>query len=393
MKRKTIALYVGEVPPVSFLERLAMCLSQMEYRVLLMGTVRRKIVYDSPFLQVVGPSTGWTRYLFFLRYAFLLFVFQPKAKQKLDRMLRKEGRFTFSHRIKFYPVLYHQPDVFHLQWAKAVDEWLWVQEFGMQLVLSLRGAHINYSPIHDESLRISYEQNFPKVNGFHAVSIALATEAQKYGAPAARIKVVYSGLPLEQFPYRLKTTIGTPLKILSIGRTHWKKGYTHALDAMALLVNEGFSFHYNLLGVQPNEELLFQNHELQLQSLVSFTAAVPFAEVIQAIHQADVLLLPSVEEGIANVVLEAMALGTLVVSTDCGGMRKVITDGHNGFLVPVRNPAAMAAVLQRVSKLSTSDYQSLTLAARQTIEERFTEAQMVASMQQLYQSLTPLVCE
>ena len=74
-------------------------------------------------------------------------------------------------------------------------------------------------------------------------------------------------------------------------------------------------------------------------------------------------------------------------------MHEVITDGHNGFIVPVRNPAAMAAALQRVANLSTADYQRLTLAARQTIEERFTEAQMVASMQQLYQSLTPTVCE
>ena len=58
-----------------------------------------------------------------------------------------------------------------------------------------------------------------------------------------------------------------------------------------------------------------------------------YLTVKELIKNADILLLSSVEEGIANVVLEAMALGTLVVSTECGGMNEVIKNNENGFLV------------------------------------------------------------
>ncbi|MDP2159179.1 MAG: glycosyltransferase family 4 protein, partial [Flavobacterium sp.] len=187
--------------------------------------------------------------------------------------------------------------------------------------------------------------------------------------------------------FEIKKNIRTTLNIISIGRTHWKKGYTYALDAMPFLQQQNSSFQYSLLGVRPSEELLFQLNDLNLYHHVVFKDAVPFEQVIQEIRNADVLLLPSVEEGIANVVLEAMALGTLVVTTACGGMTEVVTDGVNGFVVPVRNPKAIAAALMKVSELTLEDYQRMTKAARNTIEKNFTEQQMVEAMQKLYQPL------
>jgi len=64
-------------------------------------------------------------------------------------------------------------------------------------------------------------------------------------------------------------------------------------------------------------------------------------------NQYDVLLLSRVEEGNANVVLEAMAVGLPVISTDCGGMREVVSNGETGWLVPPRNPAAIAKALEK----------------------------------------------
>ena len=56
----------------------------------------------------------------------------------------------------------------------------------------------------------------------------------------------------------------------------------------------------------------------------------------------DVLLLPSLNEGIANVVLEAMAIGVPVISTDCGGMSEVVILDTTGWLLPVRDSKAIA---------------------------------------------------
>ena len=78
-----------------------------------------------------------------------------------------------------------------------VGIWLAILALGIKLVLSLRGAHINYSPIADLKLADMYRKNFPKVDAFHAVSKAIALEAQKYGAQKSNISVVYSGLDLD----------------------------------------------------------------------------------------------------------------------------------------------------------------------------------------------------
>jgi glycosyltransferase involved in cell wall biosynthesis len=382
-----VALYTGELPPPVFIDRLIHGLAKEGVELVLFGAMKTKVSYAFPNVTVVGYGEKIHKAWHLFKYTVLLLLFKAKAKRKLDKILAQQERSGTLQKLKSYPVLYHQPDVFHLQWAKSIGDWMWVQEFGMKLVLSLRGAHINYSPVHDQLLRFSYETHFPKVDAFHTVSKALSKEAQRYGANESRIQLIYSGLPLEEFSFEIKKRINATLRIVSIGRTHWKKGYTYALDAMTFLEQQNVPFQYALLGVQPSEELLFQLNDLNLHHRVTFKDTVPFEQVIQEIQKADVLLLPSVEEGIANVVLEAMALGTVVVTTACGGMTEVVTDGVNGFVVPVRDSKAIAAALVKVSELALEDYQRMTEAARNTIEKNFTEQQMVAAMQKLYQSL------
>ena len=82
---------------------------------------------------------------------------------------------------------------------------------------------------------------------------------------------------------------------------------------------------------------------------------------------ADLLLLPSVEEGIANVVLEAMAIGLLVISTNCGGMSEVVKNRYNGFLIESRSPKDMFKAIKLISSLSESEKSKMRANARETI--------------------------
>ena len=114
---------------------------------------------------------------------------------------------------------------------------------------------------------------------------------------------------------------------------------------------------------------------------------MPFAEIITEIQQADILLLPSLEEGIANVVLEAMALGTIVLSTNCGGIEEVITHGKNGFMVPVRNPEAIAENIKKIALLSEKERIEIRKKARTTIEKQHDFDGNCTLMLDLYQSV------
>jgi colanic acid/amylovoran biosynthesis glycosyltransferase len=162
-----------------------------------------------------------------------------------------------------------------------------------------------------------------------------------------------------------------------------------ALDAMSELKQLGIKFHYTIIGVKNDEALIHQRSQLSLDNEVSFIDRLPFNEIQTAIQEADVIVLPSVKEGIANVVLEAMALGTLVVSTNCGGMAEVVLPNKTGFLVPNRDILSMSKTLAKVSQLSLVDYQKITKQARVFVEKHHNEDQMVVEMQSLYQNLIP----
>lgn len=390
MNRKLkIAIYSGEIPSTTFIERLIEGLSAKGCEIVLFGILKKKVNYKNNAVNIKGYRLNRiNKALYLLYYTLLLTLFKNKEKHQLDQLLKAEGRFSLYDRVKCYPVLWYMPDIFHIQWAKGLNEWVWVKDFGIKLVLSLRGAHINYSPVADKHLAEMYKTYFPEVDAFHAVSKAIAIEAEKYNANPEKVKVVYSGLDLGDFntseieiSNRSKT-----FNVISIGRPHWIKGYAYALDAFKLLKDQEFQFTYTIVGGL-NLELKYQMVELGLDNYITVEKHIPFDEVQKLLKASDLLLLSSNEEGVANVVLEAMAFEKLVLTTNCGGMEEVVVDGENGFVVPIRNASAMANKIVEISKLSEDQKKEITSNALRTIQLEHTEELMVNGMFELYQSL------
>ena len=387
MKKHTkIAIYSGEIPSTTFIERLISGLAKKGKNIYVFGPKKFKTITSANVHEVSYKNNKRSKLFHFLKYNVLLFIFKRKQKSRLDAIIKEKHNNKLNIKVKFYPVLWHQPDIFHLQWAKGLSDWIWVKEFNIKLVLSLRGAHINYSPIANLKLANMYCDNFPKVDGFHAVSKAIAKEAQKYNASVNKIKVVYSGLNSAEFKSN-KYTSNSTLNIISVGRPHWKKGYTYALDTCKILKNKGLEFRYTIIGGASDIELKYQIHDLGLNENVTLIGQLSQNKVKEKIQSSDVLLLPSVEEGIANVVLEAMILNTLVLTTDCGGMSEVITDEQNGFIVPIRNSEKMAEKILYISKLTEEQKSKIRHEAYQKISDQHNESKMIDGMLKLYNNL------
>ena len=121
---------------------------------------------------------------------------------------------------------------------------------------------------------------------------------------------------------------------------------------------------------------------------VEIIGQIPFTEVQRLMQEADLLLLPSIEEGVANVVLEAMTLKTLVLTTNCGGMTEVITDGENGFITPIRDSEFMAAKIIEVANMSEEKKDAVREQALKTISNNHREQKMIEAMSQLYQRIS-----
>ena len=386
MPPKKIAIYSGEIPSTTFIERLIEGLAYDGFQIYLFGNQSKKISYSQNVV-VHSYSNRITKLFTLVKYSLLLLLFKASEKRYLDKIIGAQHGSKSLLMLRYYPVLYYKPDIFHLQWAKNIADWMWVQDFGIKIILSLRGTHMTISPIADTALAAQFRSCFSKIDGFHAVSHCIKNEAIRYGGAPSKIEVVYSGLDIQKLPFSMLDTHNKTLKIVSIGRSHWVKGYNYAIEACNLLKNELFDFHYTIVGIDKDEELLFQRAQLELEQEIFFKKNMSFQNIIEVIQESDILLLSSVEEGIANVVLEAMAMGTIVLSTNCGGMDEVITDGENGFLVPVRNPQAIAAKIQLIAALSVDEKQFIRIKAREFIEKQHNDKQMIYGMKDLYNSV------
>ena len=123
---------------------------------------------------------------------------------------------------------------------------------------------------------------------------------------------------------------------------------------------------------------------MDLQDCVTLIGRIPQEEVFDYIRSSSVLLMPSLEEGIPNIVVEAMALGVPVISTECGGVSELITHGKEGWLAPTRDSLAISSALQRFLQLPLEDIDVIRKAARKKVEAQHNENQMVGGMEALY---------
>ena len=146
---------------------------------------------------------------------------------------------------------------------------------------------------------------------------------------------------------------------------------------------------YEIAGDGPKSEvqrIRFAIEDLGLSDCVRLRGAVPPEAVLAALQRSDCLLLPSLTEGISNAVLEAMACGLPVVTTDCGGMQEAVTDGVDGMIVRTRDVTGMAAALERLA----SDLRlrrRLGEAARATVSKRFSLVRQADEFLRLYDSV------
>src|SRR5690606_11384402 len=123
-------------------------------------------------------------------------------------------------------------------------------------------------------------------------------------------------------------------------------------------------FHYTIIGGEGDEELQFLVHNLGLQENVSLLGRMPLEEVKEYMREASLMLLPSVEEGLPNVAVEAMAIGLPVAGFEIGGMPELIENGKEGWLVPSRDVEAMAEVVMEFEKMSLEEIEAVRQAAR-----------------------------
>ena len=360
-KKINVAIYSGIIPAPNFIENLIKLIGDEKINIYLFGN-GGSVKYKNSNIKIFFTPQGKLKIICFVFFQLLrLFISYPKKLYKLIqnyKVLTKSGSIFISLS-KILPVLNHTPDIFHIQWAKSLPFWFFLKEiYDVKIVLSLRGSHINYSALSNDSLAKNYNILFPNVDRMHAVSKKISLKAEKYGAHRDKTDIIYSSLDLGLLKTYKKNNSKPhrPFRFLSVGRFHWVKGYQYSISAFANLKKINKDIHYLIITNNSiSEEILYQIDELSLKNNIEIVHPDSQDKVYEIMKQSDCLILPSVQEGISNVVLESMAIGLPVISSDCGGMKEIINYGRNGFYFPSRDSVALEKLLLKVMNLGIEE--------------------------------------
>jgi glycosyltransferase involved in cell wall biosynthesis len=192
---------------------------------------------------------------------------------------------------------------------------------------------------------------YPRTHHIVAVSDAVATDATRYFRLRNEVKVIYNPVVSSDLKRLSKMKIShrfydqkTHPVILAIGRLTAQKDFETLLRAFAKLTS-----------TTPARLVILGDGEdrLKLQELavtLGIDQKIDLAGFVENpypyIANAAVLVSSSRWEGLPTVIIEALALGTKVVATDClGGSREILDDGYFGALVPEQNPHRLAQAI------------------------------------------------
>jgi glycosyltransferase involved in cell wall biosynthesis len=230
--------------------------------------------------------------------------------------------------------------------------WL-AQRCGVPLVVSVLGSDVNVHARHPLQ-RVQIRWTLRSAARVVAVSEALRREVVALGVPEERTAVVPTGVDMEVFHPQSCEAARQALQlpaaarlVLYVGNLLPVKGVPTLITAFAEVARQDPTAHLVLVGHGPLRGRLEQQvHAADLHRCVTFAGARPHADIPQWLAAADVLCLPSVAEGLPNVVLEALACGRPVVASAVGGVPELVTDEAVGRLVPPGDAAALAAALR-----------------------------------------------
>jgi D-inositol-3-phosphate glycosyltransferase len=195
-----------------------------------------------------------------------------------------------------------------------------------------------------------------------------------YGAPTDKIEVVPPGVDLDRFKpmnqAEARAYLGLPLEhrpILFVGRIQPLKGIDILIKALALVKQRepaiAQAICLSIIGGDPNpdsqleqaefERLKTLSAELDMGELITFLGAKDQDTLVYYYSAAEMIVVPSHYESFGMVALEAMACGTPVIASNVGGLSFNIEDGFNGYLVPGRDPQALADKIILLLKYKT----------------------------------------
>ena len=310
----------------------------------------------------------------------------------------KYGKQAASGRLMYtaIPFLNKKPyDIIHCQFGMYGLNGMSLQNIGAikgKLITSFRGFDISwYIQEYGEHV---YHKLFAQGDFFLPNCEYFKRLLLKLGCDEKKIRVHRSGIDCSRFvftPRRLHSD--GRVRIATTGRLIEKKGIEYSIRAIALIASVNPNIEYNIIGDGPLKENLQQLiNSLNVSNIVKLLGWKKQQEVIEILNNSHIFVAPSVtgkdgdQEGIPNVLKEAMAMGLPVIGTLHGGIPELIEDGISGCLVPERDADAISQKLSYLIEHSQV-WAEMGQAGRTHVEEHYDINKLNDELVQIYQQL------
>lgn len=224
--------------------------------------------------------------------------------------------------------------------------------------------------------------------------VAVSDETKKSiienrGIPAEKLLTIHYGVDLAKYnrtdglSKRKELNIGSKVPVLGVvARLEEIKGHKYFIDAVKEVIKQFPALQCVLVGDGSLRQSL-ENKVKKLGLHANFHFLGFRDDVYSLLNIFDIFVLPSISEGLPNVILEAMACSKPVVATSVGGIPEAVVDGVTGFLVPARSPKSMA---QAIIKLLENNRTLIAMGqrGRHHVEQGFSLQKQISQFQNLY---------
>lgn len=330
----------------------------------------------------------------------LLFTYWHKNPLALLRSLNifKYGKQAASLKLLYaaIPMLRQQPyDIVHCHFGSIGLKGMWLQDIGVlqgKLLVVFHAIDITWD-IQRLGERI-YDRLFEKGDLFLPISKLWQHRLIELGCDESKIIVHRMGIDCSKFSFTpRKLPDDGRVRILTIARLVEKKGVEYGIRAIAKLCQIKPEIEYNIVGNGPLQKNLQQLIEkLNVKDNVRLIGWKQHEEIVEILDRTSILLAPSItseegdREGIPVSIMEAMAMGLPIVSTQHSGIPELVEDGISGFLVPEKDVEALAEKLTYLIE-HPHLWPQMGQAGRAYVEEHYDINKLNNKLVEIYQKL------
>jgi glycosyltransferase involved in cell wall biosynthesis len=228
-----------------------------------------------------------------------------------------------------------------------------------------------------------------------AVSEGVRQDRRLVGIPPDKVITIYNGIDLSRFVpsgkhnhlavrQSLKLPPDVPL-LITVAILRPQKGIQYLIEALPMILGTIRDLRYVIVGRGGHETTLKDLAKAHgVAERVIFTGMRE--DIPDLLAMSDLFVLPTLDDALPTVLMEAMATQKPIVASHVGGVPEMIEHGHNGLLVPPGNPGKLAAACIRLIQ-NPEEARRMGRAGRQIVEQRFDIHRQVQCFSRLYQTL------